>query len=152
MSVDRLPVRRVLSCGVVLGALLVSGCGSSRSPEAFCAAIDKHKERFLSAMSSAQKSLDSGTTDGFIGGAVQGAAALGDLQRMWEDLADVAPEDIQHDAEAVRDGYAKQYEAAEKMASGDVVSALTGTLMNGVVMIGPLQRIDTFTKEHCSGA
>ncbi|GAA4473756.1 hypothetical protein GCM10023190_06460 [Enteractinococcus fodinae] len=83
-----------------------------------------------------------------ISGIVTLIAAMGDLNRMWEEAAEVAPEDIQTDVEAVRDAWAQQLETAEKMAS-DPLGGLASSLMTGITSAGSMQRVDTYTAENC---
>ena len=110
--------------------------------------MEDHKGRYLEAMNRAQGSVD----DSALGlglGMAQAVTALGDLQRMWEDLAEVAPKEIQGDVEAVREANAKQLDAAKEMTDNPL-GALGGALLGGLAVSGSYQRIDTFTKSHCS--
>lgn len=108
---------------------------STRSAEAFCAALEKHKARYLQAMDAAQ-SKDALT------GLVESAAAVGDLRVMWQDLARVAPEEVQTDTESVRDAWLKQEDNA---ASGNLRASLTVAMLYS----GSMGRVDAFARRNC---
>jgi hypothetical protein len=149
-SPRRAPVTpRGLVAALCAGALaLVAGCSSGRSPEAYCSVYEKHKQRFIDAMGEAQSSMDSSDDLGVVVGLAQTAGALGDLQRMWEELADVAPEDIQQDVEVVRDVSAKQADRSGQSIS-DPVGAMSGLLVDALMNSGSFRRVDTYTQEQC---
>lgn len=136
--------RRQLITGTALSVLLagaLTACGPTRSIERYCDVMLEHKDRFVSATQEA-------STADPISGIVTLIAAMGDLNLMWEEAAEVAPEDIQTDVEAVRDAWAQQLETAEKMAS-DPLGGLASSLMTGITSAGSMQRVDTYTAEHC---
>lgn len=137
-------LRRQLITGTAMSVLLtglLTACGPTRSIESYCDVMLDHKDRFVSATQEAS------TVDP-ISGIVTLIAAMGDLNRMWEEAAEVAPEDIQTDVEAVRDAWAQQLETAEKMAS-DPLGGLASSLMTGITSAGSMQRVDTYTAENC---
>lgn len=150
-------IRSPRTCGRAASALALSlvvasgvaACGTTRSPEAFCSVMDKHKDRYLEAMAKAQGSVEQESAGGLLTGMAQAVTALGDLQRMWEELAEVAPTEIQGDVETVRDANAKQLESAKEVMD-DPLKALAGSLIDGLMNSGSIQRIDTYTKAHCS--
>ena len=121
---------------VLVGGLILTGagCANSRSTAAYCAAMEKHKSRYLSAM-------DTATAAGGLGSLVQAAGAVGDLKVMWKDMAEAAPDDIRSDTEAVRDAWAKQEEAA---LSGNWKASLGGALANS----GSMARVDAYVRQH----
>lgn len=141
---------RTVRAAAVLGvvSMVLAGCGSERSPEAFCGTMDKHKERYLAAMDSATESLESGTAGGALAGLGGGLAAISDLQAMWEELADVAPEDIRVDVELIRDENQKQLDAAGENLDNPL-GALGSAMMSGFKTYGAYQRVDEFTGTHC---
>ena len=140
---------RHAAAGIAVVSVLVAGCGSGRSPERFCAVMDKHKDRYLTAMSAAANSLESETTGGTLAGIGGGLVAIGDLQVMWEELADVAPEEISPDVERIRDENAKQLEAAGDSLNNPL-GALGRSLMGGFMTAGSYQRVDEYTRQHCN--
>lgn len=142
--------RRTAAALVTIAALTtLSGCGSSRTPQKFCSVMAEHKQRYLAAMQTANDSISSNSDGGLLLGTAEAVAALGDLQRMWEELAKVAPDEIQTDVEAIRDANAKQLDAA-KDAIKDPLGSLAGSLVQGLSVSGSYQRVDAYTKEHCS--
>lgn len=146
---ERMKRRRMKKTAVVLVlAVAMSACGSGRSPEAFCGAMDNHKERYLAAMESATESLGSGSADGAIAGLAGGLAAISDLQAMWNELADVAPEEIRTDVELIRDENQKQLDSAGENLDNPL-GALGSALMGGLKTAGAYQRVDEFTRANC---
>lgn len=133
----------------LLGLLPLAACGDGRSPEAFCSTMETHRERYLEATDAALGEVQRGDGAGLLAGSAQMVVALGDLQVMWKDLADVAPDDIRSDVEVIRDATEKQLEAAG--SGGDALSALTSGLMSGLTNAGSYQRVDSYVREHCDG-
>lgn len=131
-------------------SLLLVSCGSVRSPEAFCGALDQHGERFQAGMGSAAQSLESGKAGEAIAGIGGGLAAIADLQSMWEELADVAPEEIRVDVELIRDENQKQLDSV-----GESVDHPRGVIDSGIIggfkTNGAFERVDEFTRAHCVG-
>jgi hypothetical protein len=99
--------------------------------------VEKHRDRYLLAMSVS----DAGSLEGLI----SAASAIGDLQTMWDELAEVAPPDIKADTEAVRDAWEEQMDAA---VTGDF-QAILG---NALLASGPMGRVDAFIKDNCEFA
>lgn len=133
--------------GMVWSSTL-SGCGSSRSVEAYCATMDMYKQRYVSAMSEANGNVAQGDVGGVLGGLAQAVSALADLQKMWDELADVAPDDIRPDVEAVRDSWKEQMDRA-KDSAGDPKAALGGALLSSLMASGSWNRVGAYTQEHC---
>lgn len=73
--------------------------------DAFCAVIEKHKDRFETTMSGAD------TTSGLVNILV-GVSAVGDHQLMWAEIAETARADIAADAQAISDAWQSQTDAA----------------------------------------
>lgn len=135
---------------IVLGCLLLSSCGQSRSAENYCSVLASHRERYLAAMGSAQGSVSSQDALAALGGLAQAASALADLQQMWTDLAEVAPDEIRTDTEAVRDIGQKQQDALAGGGLADPLGALSGGLFSSIAAAGPMGRIDTYVRTHCT--
>ncbi len=125
-----------LTIAVIL-ALSLSACGggSERSVEAYCNTVAKHRDRYLSAM-------DAANSSGGLSGLLGGIAAIGDIKNMWVDMAEVAPDEIQTDTEAVRDAWKASEEASLK---GDYIGAFTAALTNSAAT----QRVNDYIVEHC---
>ncbi|GEM_PF-2479089 len=125
-----------LALAVTVGAGVLAGCssGPERSVQAFCSTMDEHEQAYLDQMAAAQG-------EG-LAGIFTATSAIGDLERMWADLADVAPADVQGDVEAVRDAWRKQEDAA---ADGDWQASVVTGLLNA----GPMGRVDAYVRENC---
>jgi hypothetical protein len=146
----RTPTVIAFSLALVLLPATLSGCGTERSAKAYCDTMQKHKDRYLSAMADATKQVEKGDAAGVVGGLAGTVSALGDIQRMWEDLAKVAPEEIRPDVESVRDNSAKQLDKAEQSIK-DPAGALASALVNALVNSGPIRRVDAYTRQNCTG-
>lgn len=134
----RLARTAAAATALITAAVMLTGCGGqTRSVEAFCSTMDKHKERYLEQMTAAQGG-------DLLGGMVTAVAAVGDLKLMWRELADVAPADIQMDAEVVRDAWERQEENAAGM---DWAAALATGLLNS----GSMSRVDEYVRVNCDG-
>ena len=68
---------------------------------------------------------------------------------MWEELADVSPDEVKADVERIRDENAKQLEAT-KDSIDNPLGALGRSLAGGLMVSGSYQRVDAYTKQHCS--
>lgn len=139
--------------GVLLAALALSSslsaCGGpERTPEAFCEVMDLHRERFEDATGNALTLAERGDAAGLLGGTAQMVSALGDLQVMFDELAEVAPDDIRADAKRVRDTNRDMLESAEE-AVNDPVGALVGGLAGGLINSGSYTRLNDYAGEHC---
>jgi hypothetical protein len=146
----RTPTVIAFSLALALLPATLSGCGSERSAKAYCDTMQQHKDRYLQAMAGAQKQVEKGDAAGVVGGLAETVSALGDIQRMWDDLAQVAPDEIRPDVESVRDTSAKQLDNAEQSVK-DPVGALGSALVNALVNSGPIRRVDAYTRANCTG-
>ena len=116
--------------------LTLAGCAPARSVEAFCGTIAEHRDRYLASMSSA------GNGDDPLASLLAVLAAVGDLKAMWVELAEVAPEEISADAEAVRDLWIAQEEAAVRQ---DWVAIVSNALLNAAAVA----RVEQYVTEQC---
>lgn len=135
--------RRRLAAGALTAIVLVSGCsGGGRSAAAFCDELDTGMEELrASANDAAQQENPMVGLLGLVG-------TLGDLQRLLERLADVAPEEIQQDAEVVRDVMARQADTAGDAVS-DPLGALASSLGDSLLNQGSFRRLDEFARAEC---
>lgn len=129
-------VRRTVPAVLLMSAVLLSatGCAPTRSVAAFCSTMDKHKQAYLEQMDSA----DSGSLDGLF----TAIGAMGDLKLMWDELATVAPPEIQADVESVAETWKTQEDNA---SNSNWLGSLSTMLLNS----GPISRVDTYVRENC---
>lgn len=147
-QVGRRSAGPLLSMILIIAAVLLGSCGAPRSPEIFCDVMDKHRQRYEAATTEALESLETGDLEGLLGGGTQMVAALGDLQMMWDELAEVSPDEIRTDVERVRDHNKEQLDAAAKSLS-DPIGVLLGTLSDGLTMSGSYNRVNDYAGDHC---
>lgn len=140
--------RPVTMLAALLLVHVLSGCGAEKSPEAFCEVMDRHRERYEDSTSEALRLMEGGDAAGLLGGTVGMVQALGDLQLMWDELVDVAPDDIRADVEVVRDTNKEQL-AAAKDAISDPVGALLGGVLSGLQHGGSFSRVNDYARDHC---
>lgn len=135
--------------GAVLAACAtgLTACGSGRSTEAFCDTLNEHKDRYLSSMEAAGGAMEDGDA---LAGLLGAASAIGDIAQMWSELAEVAPQEIQTDVEAIRDQWQKQDELAGDTVS-DPLAGLASGLAGAFQIAGPMQRVDQFAIDNCDG-
>ena len=114
--------------------MLLTACAVTRDSATYCETVATHKDRYLNSMSQA--------AEGSLGDLLTGLSAIGDLKNMWVALAEVAPEEIRIDTEAVRDAWIAQEKAA---ANGDVGGALISGLLNS----GSMSRVDSYIRDNC---
>lgn len=130
--------------------MLLSGCGAARSPQTFCDTLGTYQSRYASALAEAQESLGKGGLGGVVEGAQRLTNVLGDLQPMWDELAEKAPDEIQADAKIVRDTNAEQVKSIKEKITDPV--ALAGSLLtSGVMNSGSYQRLNDYAAKHCGG-
>lgn len=132
----------------LMASLLLSACGTERSPEAFCSTMEKHKVRYLDRMGQADEAMRSGDSLTGLVGLATGVSAFADLTQMWEELADVSPDEIKPDVEDVRDAFQKQLDSMGQAAENPL-GALVSNLSTGLAVSGAMQRVDTFTRDQC---
>ncbi|OZD47390.1 hypothetical protein CH252_21170 [Rhodococcus sp. 06-1477-1B] len=129
-------VRRSIPFVLLMSAalLIATGCAPTRSVEAFCSTMDKHKAAYLEQMDGA----DSGSLNGLF----TAVGAMGDLKLMWDELATVAPPEIQADVESVSETWKKQEDNA---SNGNWLGSLSTMLLNS----DAISRVDTYVRENC---
>ncbi len=128
-------MNRLLMFAFILLALpLLSACSgeNKRSVEAYCTTMAKHRDQYLTAMD----------TNADLAGLLGAAGAIGDLKIMWDAMAEVAPEDIRKDTEAVRDSWREAEDAA---ISGDYRKLFGNAIFNS----GPIERVDAYIIANC---
>lgn len=133
---------------LVLAGGLLSGCSSGRSVDAYCGVLEKHKDRYVTAMAEATDVMGAGSLEGLLGGMTQAISALGDLNTMWAEASKVAPEEIATDVEAVAETFEKQQELVQDMID-DPLGALVGGLSGGLTNAAAMQRVNDYTIDNC---
>lgn len=139
-------MRRVL-VAVVAASLLLAGCGTQRSTEAFCRVLEEQKQQYLETYDADQ--LD-GMSEGdqLFGGIGLTLGAMGEIPLIYRKLADVAPEEIRADTEAVAEGFEKMLGSGGQAVS-DPLSFAFGGLLQSFQMSGPLTRVEQFAIDNC---
>lgn len=141
--IEMLIIRRVSA--VVAGIALVScisGCAPTRSVEAYCAVKEKHKERFETPANRANSNPD------LLFGSLQMASVIGDLALMFEEAAEVAPQDIASDVEKTAKYFAQQEDMAREMLK-DPLAGFMHAFGDGIMSSGSLMRVDEYTAKNC---
>lgn len=135
-------MRRIIAISLLLTlGLGVTACTPTRSVESYCAVMEEHKERYLTA-------TDTARAAGPLSGTVQMASAMADLQAMFRQAAEVAPEEIAHDVEQVAQYWASQEEIAAQ-AMSNPLAGLMGAVSGAVVNSAALGRVNEYTATHC---
>ena len=140
--------RRAILIAVLV--TLAAACSPGRSTEAFCDTFHSETER-LGDKYNAQADQISQMQDPFLGlFASMGALleAQGDQVVMLQRLADVAPEEIRADVEAVRDSAERQLEITQAAAGNPLMSLFAG-LTAGSQSLGSARQVDAFLIENC---
>lgn len=123
------------AAGFALLVLTLTACSPSRSVKAYCDTVEAHKARYLAAMNDA-------SSTGSLAGLLEAGSAIGDLKSMWDDLAKVAPDDIQTDTETVRDAWDKASDdAGDRNFFGAAVVALSSA--------AAMQRVNDYIAKNC---
>lgn len=134
-----------LAAFTALAATLIAGCGGARSVEAYCGVQNEYKDRYLESMELATAQLEG---EDFLNGLVNGASAIGDLNNMWKEMAEVAPDEIQADTEAVSEYWSELSETSDELLSNPL-GGLTQVLTGAFALAGPLTRVDEFVRANC---
>lgn len=123
---------------------------STPSAAAYCAVMNKYKKRYLDQFSAANSNVDQTSDAGqFLGGMLQALMAMSELPSMFRDMATVAPPEIKSNTDRVATAYEKQWgnAADDPMNPG---TALVKNLAIGLTVMGPMQNVDQYVKDHCS--
>lgn len=145
--------RRLLGSMVLVLVLpvMVTACSAARTSENFCSVMDKHKQRYEAAMAEAASAMNGTDASSLLKGVAKMTSAVGDLQVMWDELANVAPGDIQPDVEVVRDTNKKELDLL-KDAADDPLGVLASGLLSGLTSSGSFERVNRYSADHCGSA
>ncbi|WP_104524103.1 hypothetical protein [Blastococcus atacamensis] len=130
---------------IALSVLALAGC-SGRSVEAYCETFygegQELRERWIEAGDTQDPFAAMGTI----------FSAPGDLAAFFDDLAEVAPEEIQSDVERMRDAFQEQADSMGDTAAGmfsNPFGTALGSLATGMSLTGPAERVDAYTLDNC---
>lgn len=142
--------RFMLSVTVISALLSLSGCGQSRSPEAFCHVYIDHKRDYLTKYSAAANSInnDSDSFTALVGAVSMTAQSMGDLESMFDALDKVSPDSIEPDVAIIRDQLKQSIDSMSGAAT-DPLGTMLGSLMSGLAHQGSWQRVGTYVQENC---
>ena len=136
---------------VALNATVV-GCGTERSPEAFCEVYQSEKQTYVQKYDDRATEAESAGNDDPLAGALLGVVssfeALGDAEIFFDKLAKVSPDDIQPDVEKIRDQFKQQTEAMSG-AVKDPLGTFLGGLVSGLTTSGSWTRVGEYVTQHC---
>ena len=133
-------------------SVLVSGCAAGgRTPKAFCDTLDKHRVQYETAMAEAQQAVSDGGIAGLFGGATKAVSAITDLQLMWEDLAEVAPDEIAGDVLTIRDDNAELLRKVKDNPT-DLLGLAASGLARGMSGSASYERFHAYAIEHCGNS
>ncbi|HPB73558.1 MAG TPA: hypothetical protein PLX71_11335 [Phycicoccus sp.] len=134
----------------VIAALLPAGCGTPRTPEAFCTVYHEQKDAYLSKYNAAAKDIEN-TKDPLtqtFAGLGMALGAMGDVVTIFDKLDKVAPDDIEPDVAKIRDSLQKQIDTAGNSIS-DPLGGLASGLMSALTTQGSWQRVNEYVVAHC---
>lgn len=133
------------AAAVALPVLALSGCGG-RSVEAYCETFYGEGQELR------EQWIEAGDTEDPFAAMGTIFSAPGDLAAFFDELADVAPEEIQSDVERMRDAFQEQADSMGDTAAGmfsDPFGTALGSLATGMSLSGPAERVDAWTLENC---
>lgn len=153
----RRPSYRALAVlAVVVSCLAATGCGSSRSTQAYC---DKYQSGF-ERIKSEHRDVDqyTHTNENPLVMLLSATSAYGDIVSLIGDMAKVAPDEVQSDTQRVHDTLQKQLDSAGDTAGNAASGNLGGLfgnfatgLVDSITNAGAMNRMDKFVVAHCGG-
>ncbi len=136
--------RTELGIALVGACLLLAGCGSDRSPEAYCRSFYEKAAPIRESYVEAGKDVEGNP----LAAIVALFSAPGDLASIFDGMIDHAPDEIRSDTVIVRDSFNEMRESM-----GDAVDsplkAIGKGLVNSLTSAGAFQRVDTYLTQHC---
>ena len=134
---------------LVAVATALGACGTARNVDAYCDTFSARGEEFRQRYLAIDAEADP------LAAFAQLAATPRDLATLFSDLADVAPDEIRADVETLRDHFDQQADGlgddAGALLSGPLgaLGPVSGDLLAGLSVAPALQRVDSWTGEHC---
>ena len=143
---------RRLVAMIIVATVVGPACGQGRSVEAFCSTLASETQRLSDKYEARFDAVDAEANP--LGSLLVGvgslAEGLGDAVVLYDRLERVAPEDIQPEVAAVRDGLQQQVDALSNSAANPL-GALGAGLFGGLAMQGSATRVDAYVAQNCQG-
>lgn len=133
---------------------LASGCGGAqRSVAKYCSTYFSEKKAYIEKYNGAADAISKSKDPlaGALLGAGMTAAAIGDIEVMFDKLSRVSPDEITPDLEAIHDSVKRQLDAVGGAASNPL-GALAASLVSGFASSGSWQKVGDWTIAHCGSA
>ncbi len=138
-------IRQLAITAWVVAIATITGCGQSRSVESFCETYQNEKTAYLERYGGGVTSTGDDLTDVFNGILTLGSA-MGDVIIIFEKLADVAPDEIAPDVEAIHESLERQRDSAGSLDPIEILgTGLTSAIMTG----GSWQRVSDYIALNC---
>lgn len=161
-------MRRAALVFVTSGVMVLTACGGSsgskhdvsnvRTVANFCSHYQSDKSAYLTKYDAEAKSVSeaqqSNPLAGLLGLTGMSFQMLGSVEEMFDDLATVAPSDIQTQVEQVRDSIKKQEDQISNenpTSGGSIISTLLGSLETSLESSDSWQRVGDYVQTHCEG-
>ncbi len=143
-------VVRVTAVAVTVLVLAVVSCSPGPSVEAFCDTLAIETSRLEAKYEERFGSLDVeadpfGALFGTLGSAIEG---MGDAVVLFDRLERVAPEEIQPDVAAVRDGLEAQVDAL-RGSSTDPLALFGASIVGSLSIQGSATAVESYIAAHC---
>ena len=152
-------MRRTVCALAVGGVLLLASCGGGGNPrtvENFCSHYRTDKARYLAKYDAEARSVsaaqDKDPLAGLIGLTGMSFQMLGSVEQIFDDLAGVAPVDIQPQVEQVRDSVKKQEDQLSQenpLGAGSILSTLLGSLETSLESSDAWQQVGDYVGANC---
>jgi hypothetical protein len=142
-------MRALVLAGVLGSCLFLAACGGSgRSLTAVCKVWDTEGLALHEKFENANKSSGSQGAAGVLAALVSVIGAPNELARLMNQMAAVAPPNVQPDFEAVGTAFRKLSESESK-AFTDPLGALGGSLVESLSVSGSFSRVNVFLGTNC---
>ena len=125
---------------VVLAAV---GCSSARSVEAFCDNLDEGEQRLAAVSAEAHQQTSP------LASFVVAFGGFGEFERLLDDLADSAPDEIRQDMERTRDVFAEQTAPIDDVSASRILGQLSANLSTSLMNAPAFLRVDEFATTNC---
>lgn len=145
----RLTAAMAALAAVVLAT--TAGCsaitGPQRSQQAFCKTLSDGTAELAGG---ARKAYQTGETDP-LAGLVTATGNIGRFEKLLDNLADVAPDEIRSDVVTVRDTMKKSIDKAGDAIS-DPLGALGGSLLGPLIHSSSFEAVDAYARSRCGSS